>query len=319
MNLHSGSSYLRPDGNLTFDVESFVAPDGVTLRVGVMAPADPVGYVLVLQGRGEFIERYHEAALDLAARGYGTVTFDFRGHGGSTRFGGDRAMGYIRDVAHYVADTRHVIEYVKDRHGIEFKTVLTHSTGGLVAMIMMLDHPDLWHNAIMIAPFFGLAGPRLFVQAARVLSRGMSGSGFDKRYLPGQRNHDPVAAFDPQNVLTSDMTRYQSNLALLKGNPDFVVGGTSAGWLDACFRTQETVARYLREDDAFHRLPPITMVLAGDDQVVSNKTTEFLFAGKPNITIKEIPEARHEILQERDLFRDQFWRAFDQHMSRHNP
>lgn len=319
MNLPSGSPSSRPDCGLTFEVESFTAPDGVTLRVGVMAPETPAGYVLVLQGRGEFIERYHETALDLAARDYGTVTFDFRGHGGSSRLAGDRAMGYVRDVAHYVADTRNVMDHVKTRHGIVCDTVLTHSTGGLVAMIMMLDQPALWQDAIMIAPFFGLAGPRPFVLAAQFLSGVMRRCGLDKRYLPGQRNYDPVATFDPDNILTSDMTRYQSNLALLGVHPDFVVGGTSAGWLDACFRAQTTIAGHLRKRDIFRHLPPITMVLAGDDQVVSNKTTERLFGGKANITIHEIPEARHEILQERDIFRDQFWKVFDHHMAPQKP
>jgi len=302
---------------MPFTIDRFTAPDGVTLRAGITPPCASKGYVLILQGRGEFIERYGETARDLAKRGYGTVTFDFRGHGGSTREAPDIAMGYVRDITHYKADTRHVLDHIREQHGIVCDGLLTHSTGGLVAMSMMLDQPDLWKSAVMVAPFFGLGGPRWFSIAAQILSGEMCRYGFDKQYLPGQRGYSPIADFDPENILTSDPHRHESSRNILEAAPDLVVGGTSAGWLDACFRAQTDIALRLEQTDIGQNLPPITMVLAGNDQVVSNKVTEDLFGKNPNVTIREIPEARHEILQERDIFRDQFWAFFDAHMARY--
>ncbi|WP_288350601.1 alpha/beta hydrolase [uncultured Thalassospira sp.] len=299
---------------MDFTIDHFTAPDGVRLRIAIMTPPDTRGHVLILQGRGEFVERYRETANDLARRGYGTVTFDFRGHGGSSRATPDPMMGYVRDVAHYGADTRHVIDHVKHQHGITCETVMTHSTGGLVAMVMLLDQPDLWKSVVMIAPFFGLGGPRWFSIAAQILSGSLCRYGFDKQYLPGQRNLSPLAEFDPENILTSDPHRHDLNRTILQAAPDLVVGGTSAGWLDACFRAQSDTADRLAQPDMAQKLPPMTIILAGNDQVVSNRTTQDLLGHFPNVTIREIPEARHEILQERDLYRDQFWAAFDRHM-----
>ncbi|MBX2831721.1 MAG: alpha/beta hydrolase [Rhodospirillales bacterium] len=302
---------------MTFSIDRFIAPDGISLRLGIDAPDSPRGYVLVLQGRGEFIERYQETAADLASRGWGCVTFDFRGQGGSSREAPDPTMGFVQDLEDYAADTRHVINHVKQKHGITCDLVLTHSTGGLVAMSMILDQPDLWKSAVMIAPFFGLGGPEWLSAAAQFLSSGLCRYGFDKQYLPGQSSHSPLKGFEPDNLLTSDPARYERNRAFLSNDPSLLIGGTSAGWLDACFQAQASVAGKLKSIAG--NLPPITMVLAGNDQVVSNQTTEEMFGKFPNITITEIPEARHEILQEQDLFRAQFWAAFDSHLAYHHP
>ncbi|KJE37178.1 lysophospholipase [Thalassospira sp. HJ] len=302
---------------MTFAINTLTTPDGISLRYGVQTPDHTRQHILILQGRGEYIERYQETADELSERGFGCVTFDFRGHGGSSRETSDPVMGYIHDVAHYIADTRHVIDHVCDNHGITCPIVLTHSTGGLVAMVMMLDQPNLWESAVMVAPFFGLGGHDWLSLAAQFVADSMCRYGFDKQYLPGQSKLSPLTKFVPDNILTSDVARHARNVAILQKHPNLVVGGVSAGWLDACFKAQASVSDRIEQmKSGAWSLPPITMVLAGNDQVVSNQTTEDLFGNVPSITITEIPEARHEILQERDLYRNKFWQAFDAHIAR---
>jgi len=302
---------------MTFATDIFETPDGINLRFGVQTPENARQHVLILQGRGEYIERYQETADELAERGFGCVTFDFRGHGGSSRETNDPVMGYVHDVAQYIADTRHVINHVNKVHGIACPLLITHSTGGLVAMAMMLDQPDLWESVVMVAPFFGLGGPDWLSLAAQFVADSMCRYGFDKQYLPGQRKLSPLAGFEAENILTSDPVRHARNVAILQSSPGLVVGGVSAGWLDACFKAQASLTTRIEQMKAgTWSLPPITIVLAGNDQVVSNQTTEDLFGNVPSITIAEIPEARHEILQERDIYRNRLWQIFDAHIAR---
>jgi lysophospholipase len=58
-------------------------------------------------------------------------------------------------------------------------------------------------------------------------------------------------------------------------------------------------------------LKPSLVFAAGDDRVVDPRTVEAfatrLKAGRHLV----VPYARHEILMERDVFREQFWAAFD--------
>ena len=56
---------------------------------------------------------------------------------------------------------------------------------------------------------------------------------------------------------------------------------------------------------------PVLMVAAGDDQIVSSKAIEELAARLRAGSQLVLRGSRHEILQERDAIREQFWAAFD--------
>jgi lysophospholipase len=56
---------------------------------------------------------------------------------------------------------------------------------------------------------------------------------------------------------------------------------------------------------------PALMVLAGSESIVSNHAAEDLSRRVKTMAHLRIPGARHEILMERNEFRDQFWVAFD--------
>jgi lysophospholipase len=53
------------------------------------------------------------------------------------------------------------------------------------------------------------------------------------------------------------------------------------------------------------------LVVAGDDRIVSNKAIETLSSRLRAGTQIVLRGAQHEILQERDPIREQFWAAFD--------
>lgn len=264
-----------------------------------------------------------------------------------------RTICHIEDLDEYVSDTDQVMAHVRQRFGIEIDILLSHSTGGLVAMKMLSANPDTWNSAVMIAPFFGLGGPNWLEFSVRFLSRGLCRLGFARNYLlrrrrcsdaygqnrlmnpetslsressrsgcvgrlspPQRKPGSALQLFDPKKFLTSDARRYARNLDYLNDNPELFVDGISLGWLDACFRAQKTLGSEA-EGLAVHAvLPPITLVLCGNDRIVANRKTKAMFADNPAVTIIEIPEARHELLQERDHFRAQFWAAFDRHVRR---
>jgi lysophospholipase len=56
---------------------------------------------------------------------------------------------------------------------------------------------------------------------------------------------------------------------------------------------------------------PILIVLGGADTVVSNLAAEQFSRSTKTAAHLRIPGAKHEILMEKDQFRDQFWVAFD--------
>ena len=110
------------------------------------------------------------------------------------------------------------------------------------------------------------------------------------------------------NVLTSDPVRYARNAAVLEAEPELGLGAPTVAWADAALRpmkefAEPALAAAIRQ--------PILMVAAGRDEVVSTPAIETfgqnLLAGRHLI----IAGAKHEILQEQDQYRNQFWAAFD--------
>ncbi|HMM10340.1 MAG TPA: alpha/beta hydrolase, partial [Paracoccus solventivorans] len=86
------------------------------------------------------------------------------------------------------------------------------------------------------------------------------------------------------------------------------IASPTVAWADAAFRAMMT----FREVDYPSRIrQPILMLAAGNDTVVSTPAIEeftyHLRAGSHLV----IPGAKHEILQEQDRYRQQFWAAFD--------
>ena len=67
-----------------FHTTSFTSPDGVALRADVAAGATPDSpAVVLLHGGGQTRHSWGKAARTLAARGYGVINLDSRGHGDS--------------------------------------------------------------------------------------------------------------------------------------------------------------------------------------------------------------------------------------------
>ena len=110
------------------------------------------------------------------------------------------------------------------------------------------------------------------------------------------------------NVLTSDPVRYARNAAILQQEPALGLGAPTIAWADAALRQMKRMAE---KGYAAHVRQPLLLVAAGRDEVVSTPAIEafgnHLLAGRHLI----LAGSRHEILQEQDQFRSQFWAAFD--------
>lgn len=87
-----------------FGIRHFTAPDGVTLVADVAAPPGAhAPTVVLLHGGGQTRHSWGSAARVLAARGYGVVNLDARGHGdsgwsGDGRYGLDRLALDLQQV-----------------------------------------------------------------------------------------------------------------------------------------------------------------------------------------------------------------------------
>jgi lysophospholipase len=283
-------------------------PDGVELRFARWAPPPGrKGTVVVLQGRAEFIEKYFETVRDLRGRGFAVATFDWRGQGLSERALSDRHKGYVRNFSNYITDLEAVMEQVVLPDCPPPYFALAHSMGAAVALRASHDGSRWFERTVLSAPMIALPAGRL-TRVAGPLARLMRMIGRGGAYVPSGDSAVTGSESFIGNVLTSDPVRYARNAAVLEQEPALGLGAPTVAWADVALRQMKQF-----DDPAYSASirQPILMVAAGRDDVVSTPAIEAfgqnLLAGRHLI----LAGAKHEILQEQDHYRGQFWAAFD--------
>src|SRR5664279_3788972 len=294
-----------PDHVVTGAVKT---PDGVSLRFARFdPPPGRKGTVVLLQGRAEYIEKYFETVRDLRARGFAVATFDWRGQGLSDRALADRHKGYVRNFSEYVTDLDAIMEQVVLPDCPPPIFALGHSMGGAIAIRACHDGSRWFERIVLSAPMIALRASRLSPLAGP-LARFMRMMGRGAGYIP--TSHGEATGPDDfiGNVLTSDPVRFARNTAVLEEAPELGLGAPTIAWADAAMRQMK---QFAEPGYAAAIRQSILMVAAGNDEVVSTAAIESfgvnLLAGRHLI----LAGSRHEILQEQDHYRGQFWAAFD--------
>src|ERR1700688_2561315 len=280
--------------------DNFVAgelktPDGVSLRFARwLPPAGRKGTVVILQGRGEWIEKYFETVRDLRSRGFAVAALDWRGQGLSERMLSDRHKGYVRDFAEYDSDLETFVREIVLPDCPPPLFALGHSMGAAV-LIRSAQKGRRWFDRVVLcAPMIGLAG-RAGARFAAVSARTMRLLGLGRSYVPGGGS-TPLASLPfVGNVLSSDPVRHARTAAIVDAEPMLGLGSPTVAWVDAAYRAM----REFSEPQYPERIrQPILIVAAGQDEVVSTPLTG-KFATRLRVgSHLVIAGARHEILME---------------------
>jgi len=129
-----------------------VGGEGFLLRTLTWQPrGDVLGRVLVVHGLGEHAARYGHVAEYLAARGFGVVAFDLRGHGMS-----EGRRGSLRSFDLLVEDVDAAREFTERRLPGDAPVFLYgHSLGGLVVLRYLQSRQPPSSGVVLSAPWLG--------------------------------------------------------------------------------------------------------------------------------------------------------------------
>ncbi|MEQ8826047.1 MAG: alpha/beta hydrolase [Filomicrobium sp.] len=296
-------------------VGTFPGFDGNPLRFAIwQATRGPRrGTICLFQGRGEFIEKYFETVADLRRRGFAVATFDWRGQGGSWRALSNYKKGHITDFTQYEDD---VLRFMKDIVLADCPPpffALGHSMGGNI-LLRHAAKPGSWFDRIILtAPMIAFADERIgFPQrVANIYAEVASATGFGTTYVyGGGDDQEGTDRFD-KNPLTSDRERWSRNKAVLEVAPELGLGAPTVSWLKAAYRSN---AKIQHPDFAPDVKVPIMLFAAGKDSIVATRAIEEFGVRLKLGNLILVPGSQHEILQERDVFRQRFWAAFDAYL-----
>jgi lysophospholipase len=232
---------------------------------------------------------------------------DWRGQGHSSRRLRDPRKGYVRDFADYEVDVETFVQQVVLPDCPPPHFALAHSMGGAVMLRLAYTGKRWFDRMVLSAPMIDLPG-RATSLPVRLLLRAMRLAGQGGRYVPGGDDTLTGTRSFVNNPLTSDPVRYARNAAILEEDPTLGIASPTVAWADTAFRAMNTFReRYYPSQIR----QPILMLAASNDAVVSTSAIEefayHLRAGSHLV----IAGSKHEILQEQDRYRAQFWAAFD--------
>lgn len=294
---------------------TFKSTGRVTLRFARWEPTrGPTrGTMCLFQGRGEFIEKYFEVVADLRRRGFAVATMDWRGQGASDRLLSNPRKGYVRSFSDFDDDLAAFMKEIvlKDCQPPYF--AMAHSMGGHILLRNAIVPGSWFERMVLSAPMIEIAEKRLGAAPglARFYAEVVAGIGLGSLYAAGGNDNAIETGPFEDNPLTTDRERYNRNRMIVEAAPLLGLGSPTVGWLRAALRS---IATLTAPDYPLKVTVPLLLFAAGQDTIVSTTAIEEFGLRLKVGTHVLLPQARHEILQETDAVRKDFWAAFDAYM-----
>ena len=284
--------------------------DGLPLRYGHWPcnHGGRGGTVVLLGGRTEFMEKYLETVSALNQRGMDVFSMDWRGQGLSGRMLKNPRKGYVRNYRDYVADLDQLIKtVVLPRHQAPL-ILMAHSMGGNITLQYLGRFGNPIDRAILMAPLIRIKISRRAELFGRRLSRWATRLGLGHAVIPSLGAQHTFLGPFKNNGLTSDRQRFHAIRRMMVANKQLAVTQVTYGWLNATFDAIDHI-----HEPGFARqiTVPVLLAVAERDSVVSSDAIRQFAPRLSRHRITTIRGASHEIMQEKENMRMQFWRAFD--------
>lgn len=281
-----------PDGGRAIWLQ---AADGVRIRAGFWG-GGPNGTILLVPGKGEYIEKYGRVAANLGAGGWSLVTLDLRGQGLSDRLLPDSMLGHVGCFADYQLDLEALCGWMSNEGGDTGirgpLMMIAHSMGGLIGLRALYRAPEI-RAVFFVSPMWGILLPTGAHYLAELLSRINHPVAGDNDYAPTQTSEDYLLGTDfKDNILTSDPEAWEFMRQQKMVEPRFQLGGPSLGWLRAALREARLMAREPAPDVR------AKVALGSREAVVDPEAVRLRLKDWPRAVLDLYPDARHELMME---------------------
>lgn len=297
-----------PEGMRTW---TWAAPDGWRHRRAdwPQAAGRARGSLLFAGGRGDFIEKYLEAAGHWHRAGWNVASFDWRGQGKSKGdIEGQDLLSFdplFDDMAALVAD------WIATDPGPH--VIVAHSLGGHMLLRLLIERPPAIAAAVLIAPMIDVNSTPLPPRLARIAASAVTAAGLGKKGLWKAPLATAPVGSRRQQVLTSCVERYEDEAYWWRQEPDFRPAAPTFGWLRAAYRS----ARGFTPANLKRIALPILILGAAEDRLVSATAIRRTAGLLPNAELEMYEGCAHEILREADPTRLAALARIDAFLDRH--
>ncbi|MBM3647282.1 MAG: alpha/beta hydrolase [Alphaproteobacteria bacterium] len=265
------------------------------------------GSVVLLTGRGEFIEKYAtEVAGELLGRGYCVFSMDWRGQGLSDRPLPDRDKGHIDNFSTYLGDLKLFLDTVVAPNAPRPVVAVCHSMG---AHIMLRSLAETGSGplsaAILVSPMTALRREALLRSVLMVMPEVPA---VEERYLFGTGPFIALAREFNANFVTHDERRYRFTDLWFAADRRLELGGPTLGWARQAARSMTAMSApgHLERVEL-----PLVVVTAGQDSLIDSRSHAPMVARLKHGEHVAVAGAMHEVMMETDDLRALFWESFD--------
>lgn len=283
--------------------------DGMRIRVAAWGREAARGTVLLFPGRTEYVEKYGDAAAELAARGFATIAIDWRGQGLADRIAADPLVGYVDDFADYQLDMAAMLRAARALDLPRPWFLLAHSMGGCIGLRALLGGLPV-RAVAFTGPMWGIKIAPLKIPIAWMLGRIMPRIGRGEQLPPGSKI-EPYVLADPfeDNMLTNDPEMFEMMRTQLLAHPELSLGGPSYVWLHRALGECADLAR--------HRAPnlPCLTFLGTNERIVHTGAVHDRMARWPGGRLDLVEEGEHEVLMDTPEVRKRIFDGVAAHFS----
>lgn len=256
------------------------------------------GIIVVVNGSTESWLKYGELFHDLYLSGFSVTSYDHRGQGLSPRLvTANPQIGQIDDFGLYAADLNALVDHEIGPGNPEKAFLLAHSMGGAIALDYLEHYPSPFRAAALSAPMLRINTAPYPESVARATTALLHAIGLGDHYVMGKHNRNPEEPFEG-NTLTSSRNRWDAIQSVWNNHPEAVLGGPSNDWVARAIARTAEIRKRLPEIKA-----NVLILQAGKDQFVMNSDQDMAQGRIPGALLFRFPDARHEILMERDPIR----------------
>lgn len=261
--------------------------------------------LVILPGLSEYCEKYFETINELQKNNIASLCIDWRGQGLSCRYLENPHKRHTQGLKLDAHDLQNLLDHTPITKNTQSPLImLAHSMGGNIGLHTLKQNPNKFSAAAFIAPLCGLHTfqniPDSIATATTTALKALSPSSYAP--LGGDWNRD-IRDHGSYISFSSDTIRAKVHNEWMLENPELQIGHITHEWLhdahQACLEVQKK--DFLKEVNI-----PYLVALAGHEYFVDNKKARQVFRNIDNAMILEFPEARHEILMEKEQIRSRF-------------
>lgn len=282
-----------------YTTDYFSSIDGGRIRYIVPRVTGQDTGIVIVGGRTEYIEKYGEVICDLEQESRALYCFDHRGQGGSGRIIADRRKGHVHNFSDYVDDLQHFIEEIVVPRHHDRIVLIAFSMGCAVGSLYLQRERNSCCGAIFCSPMFGIYTSYLSDSAAKWLTEKAVSCGLAEQFVIGGSRRSSFHKLFPGNPLTSSRVRFSMHKHYLMNNPELIIGSPTWGWVREALNAGEEAIQGAPLLDV-----PVLLLQSGRDRIIDNTSHALFCRRAPLCNVIQVKRARHELLMERDLFRD---------------